>query len=90
MPQTEKNLVVCQDFSTGLLLMAIKTAAERGYHNVIVRDKDKNFICAKRTTKINFQRDYQPDNEYIRLQLAQQNFGSSKPMTTVFEKSRRV
>ena len=55
-----------------------------GMDELIVSDNGKNLICAKRTTKINFQRDYRPGKKYIRLQLAQQNFGSSNPMTTVF------
>ncbi|XP_075254526.1 uncharacterized protein LOC142345944 [Convolutriloba macropyga] len=47
--------------------------SRRGYPDLIVSDNGKNFIGAKQAMRLKFSRGYKPDNEYIRLQLAQQN-----------------
>ena len=68
------HLEVCKDLSTDCLLMAIQRfVSRRGYPDVIVSDNGKNFVGANQAMKINFQKNYKPDNNYIRLQLAQQN-----------------
>ncbi|XP_075243735.1 uncharacterized protein LOC142337986 [Convolutriloba macropyga] len=68
------HLEVCHDLSTDCLLMTIRRfVSRRGYPDLIVSDKSKNFIRANQAMRFNFQRSYKPDNEYIRLQLAQQN-----------------
>ena len=67
-------LKVCHDLSTDCLLMTIRRfVSRRGYPDLIVSDNGKNFIGANQAMKLKFQRSYKPDNEYIRLQLAQQN-----------------
>ena len=68
------HLEVCHDLSTDCLLMTIRRfVSRRGYPDLIVSDNGKNFIGANQAMKLKFQRSYKPDNEYIRLQLAQQN-----------------
>ena len=68
------HLEVCEDLSTDCLLMAIRRfVSRRGYPDVIVSDNGKNFVGANQAMKLNFQENYKPDNNYIRLQLAQQN-----------------
>ncbi|XP_075253285.1 uncharacterized protein LOC142345086 [Convolutriloba macropyga] len=63
---------VCYRLSTDSLLMIIRRfVSRRGYPDLIVTDNGKNFIGANQVMKLNFQRNYKPDNE-IRLQLAQQ------------------
>ena len=79
--QTELNYVtravhleVCEDLSTVCLLMAIRRfVSRRGYPDVIVSDNGKNIVGANQAMKLNFQENYKPQNNYIRLQLAQQN-----------------
>ncbi|XP_075250856.1 uncharacterized protein LOC142343055 [Convolutriloba macropyga] len=67
------HLDVCH-LSTDCLLMAIsRFVSRRGYPDLIVSDNGKNFVAANQALKIKFQRSYQPDNDCIRLQLAQQN-----------------
>ena len=54
--------------------MAIRRfVSKRGHPDVIVSDNGKNFVAANQAMKLNFQENYKPDNNYIRLQLAQQN-----------------
>ncbi|XP_075248397.1 uncharacterized protein LOC142341355 [Convolutriloba macropyga] len=68
------HLEVCHDLSTDCLLMTIRRfVSRRGYPDLIVSDNGKNFIGANQAMKLKFKRSYKPDNEYIRLQLAQQN-----------------
>ena len=68
------HLEVCPDRSTDCLLMTIRRfISRRGYPDLIVSDNGKNFIGANQAMKLKFQRNYKPDNEYISLQLAQQN-----------------
>ena len=68
------HLEVCHDLSTDCLLMTIRRfVSRRGYPDLIVSDNGENFIGANQAMKLKFQRTYKPDNEYIRLQLAQQN-----------------
>ena len=68
------HLEVCQDLSTECLLMTIRRfVSRRGYPDLIVSGNGKNFIGANQPMRFKFQRSYKPDNEYIRLQLAQQN-----------------
>ena len=68
------HLEFCEDLSTDCLLMAIRRfVSRRGYPDVIVSDNGKNFVGANQAMKLNFQENYKPDNNYIRLQLAQQN-----------------
>ncbi|XP_075265266.1 uncharacterized protein LOC142357598 [Convolutriloba macropyga] len=68
------HLEVCEDLSTDCLLMAIQRfVSRRGYPDVIVSDNGKNLVGANQAMKLNFQENYKPDNNYIRLQLAQQN-----------------
>ena len=68
------HLEVCEDLSTDCLLMAIRRfVSRRGYPDVIVSDNGKNFVGANQAMKLNFQENYKPDINYIRLQLAQQN-----------------
>ena len=62
------SLEVCHDLSTDCVLMV-----SNNDKNWIVSNNDKNFIGANQPMRLNFQANYQPDNEYIRLQLAQQN-----------------
>ena len=67
-------LEVCDDLSTDCLLKAIRRFVSRqGYPDVIVSDNGKNFVAANQAMKVNFQENYKPDNNYMRLQLAQQN-----------------
>ena len=67
-------LEMCHDLSTDCLLMTIpRFVLRRGYPDLIVSDNGKNFIGANQAMKLKFQRTYKPGNEYIRLQLAQQN-----------------
>ncbi|XP_075248452.1 uncharacterized protein LOC142341409 [Convolutriloba macropyga] len=67
------HLEVCHDLSTDCLLMTIRRfVSQRGYPDLIVSDNGKNF-GANQAMKLKFQRTYKPDNEYVRLQLAQQN-----------------
>ncbi|XP_075243752.1 uncharacterized protein LOC142338004 [Convolutriloba macropyga] len=68
------HLEVCHDLSTDCLLMTIRRfVSRRGYPDLIVSDNCKNFIGANQAMRFKFQRSYKPDNEYIRLQLDQQN-----------------
>ena len=68
------HLEVCHDLSTDCLLMTIRRfISRRGCPYLIVSDNGKNFIGANQAKKLKFQRIYKPDNEYIRLQFAQQN-----------------
>ncbi|XP_075264654.1 uncharacterized protein LOC142356738, partial [Convolutriloba macropyga] len=68
------HLEVCHVLSTDSLLMTIRRfVSRRGYPDLIVSDNGKNFIGANQAMKLKFRRIYKPDNEYIRLQLAQQN-----------------
>ena len=68
------HLEVCHDLSTDCLLMTIRRfVSRRGYPDLIVSDNGKNFIGANQAMSFKFQRSYKPDNEYIRLQLAEQN-----------------
>ena len=68
------HLELCEDLSTDCLPMAIRRfVSRRGYPDVIVSDNGKNFVGANQAMKLNFQENYKPDNNYIRLQLAQQN-----------------
>ena len=65
------HLEVCHDLSTDCLLRTIRRFwSRRGYPDLIVGDNGKNFIGANQEMKLKFQRKYQPDNEYIRVQLA--------------------
>ncbi|XP_075247461.1 uncharacterized protein LOC142340655 [Convolutriloba macropyga] len=69
------HLEVCHDLSADCLLKTICRFVSRpGYHDFIVIYNGKNFIGAKQAIKLKFQRNYKPNNEYIRLQLAQQTF----------------
>ena len=68
------HLEVCLDLSNDCLLMTIRRfVSRRGYPDLNVSDNGKNFIGAIQAMKLKFQRSYKPENEYIRLQLAQQN-----------------
>ena len=68
------HLEVCHDLSTDCLPMTIRRfVSPPGYPDLIVSDNGKNFIGANKAMKLKFKRSYKPDNEYIRLQLAQQN-----------------
>ena len=54
--------------------MTIRRFVSRlGYSHLILSDNGKNFIGANQAMRFKFQRSYKPDNEYIRLQLAQRN-----------------
>ena len=68
------HLQVCHDLSMDSLPKSTRRlVSRRGYPDLIVGDNDKNFNGAKHAMKLRFQRNYQPDNVYNRLQLAQQN-----------------
>ena len=68
------HLEVCHDLSTDCLPMTIRRfVSPPGHSDLIVSDNGKNFIGANKAMKLKFKRTYKPDNEYIRLQLAQQN-----------------
>ena len=68
------HLEVCEDLSTDCLLMAIRRfVSRRRYPDVIVSDNEKNFVGSNHSMKLNFQENYKPDNNYVRLQLAQHN-----------------
>ena len=68
------HLEVHNDLSTDCRLMTIRRfVSRRGYPDLIVSDNCKNFLWANQAMRFKFQRSYKPDNEYIRLQLAQQN-----------------
>ena len=68
------HLEVCEDLSTDCLLMAIRRfVSRRGYLDVIVSDNRRNFVGANQAMKLNFQEEYKPDTNYMRLQLAQKN-----------------
>ncbi|XP_075246014.1 uncharacterized protein LOC142339679 [Convolutriloba macropyga] len=68
------HLEVCEDISTDCLLTAIRRfVSGRGYPDVIVSDNGNNFVGANQAMKLNFQENFKPDNNYKRLQLAQQN-----------------
>ena len=68
------HLEDCEDLSTDCLLMAIRRFVSWWqYPDVIVSDNQKNFAGANQAMKLNFQKNFKPDNNYIRLQLAQQN-----------------
>ena len=57
------------------LLMTIhRFVSRRGYPDLIVSDNGKNFLGANQAINLKFQRNFKTENEYIRLQLAQQNF----------------
>ena len=68
------HLEVCEDLSTDCLLMAIRRfVPRRRYPDVNVSDNGKNFVGANKAMKLNFPENYKPDNNCMRLQLAQQN-----------------
>ena len=68
------HLEVCEDLSTDYLLMAIRRfVSRRGYPDVIASENGKNFFKANQAMKLKFQENYKPDNNYMCLQLAQQN-----------------
>ena len=71
---SSSTLEVCEDLSTDCLQMAIRRFVSRwGYPDVIDSDNGKNFVGANQAMNLNFQKNYKPENNYIRLQLAQQN-----------------
>ena len=67
------HLDVCHDLSTDCLLVAIHGFVSRRWSDLIVTDNGENFTWTNPAMKLYFQRNYQPENEYIRLQLAQRN-----------------
>ena len=84
---TSSTLGNSEDLSIDCLLMAIRRFVSRqGYPDVIVSDNVKNFVGANQKMKLNFQENYKPDNNYIRLRLAQQNIQSTfnKPLAPHF------
>ena len=81
------HLEVCHDISTDCLFMTIRRfVSRRGYLDLIFSDNGEYFIGAYQAMKLKLQRSYKPDNEYIRLQLAQQNiqWTFNPPLATHF------